>query len=158
VEARPSELATQHNYLEGRGHTTTPADVPVVWLSPKQSSSGVLIGLHGGAYVSGPVASEWDWMTEVQKQTSVAMGLVIYRMPPEHPYPAALEDAVNAIVTTAARFPTALSSLLSMPDSDAPLNEHPPPNSQAYDSAPTVQPEDRAHILSTSSGSADICT
>jgi acetyl esterase/lipase len=78
---------------------TMPANVPVVWLAPQQSPQGVVIALHGGAYVSGPMESQWNWMTEVQKRTSAAMAMVIYRMPPEDPHPAALEDAVNAIIT-----------------------------------------------------------
>lgn len=76
----------------------TPAGVPVVWLGPEESSNGVVVGLHGGAYVSGPIASQWNWMAEVQRRTSVGMAMLIYRMPPEDPYPAALEDAVNAII------------------------------------------------------------
>ncbi len=77
---------------------TTPANVPVVWLAPKQAANGAVVALHGGAYVSGPVARQWQWMAEVQNRAAVAMAMVIYRMPPEYPHPAALEDAVNAIV------------------------------------------------------------
>ncbi len=77
---------------------TTPANVPVVWLAPKQHVNGVVVQLHGGAYVSGPVAQQWKWMIEVQKRVPVAMAMLIYRMPPDDPYPVALEDAVNAII------------------------------------------------------------
>lgn len=76
---------------------TTPANVPVVWLAPKNAANGAVVALHGGAYVSGPVAQQWQWMAEVQKHAAVAMAMLIYRMPPEYPHPAALEDAVNAI-------------------------------------------------------------
>ncbi len=75
-----------------------PGNVPVVWLAPQQSADGVVVGLHGGSYISGPIASQWEWMADVQKRTSVAMAMVIYRMPPQWPYPAALDDSVNAII------------------------------------------------------------
>ena len=77
---------------------TTPGNVPVVWLAPGHSSNGVIVQLHGGAYVSGPMARQWNWMAEVHKRTSAAMAMLLYRMPPDHPYPAALDDAVNAIL------------------------------------------------------------
>jgi acetyl esterase/lipase len=77
---------------------TMQGNVPVVWLAPKQCSNGAVVELHGGAYVGGPIAPQWNWMTEVQKRTSVAMAMVIYRMPPEDPYPAAPEDVMNAII------------------------------------------------------------
>ncbi len=75
----------------------TPGNVPVVWLAPKHSASGVMVCLHGGAYISGPLATEWSWMAEILKSTSVAVAAIIYRMPPDDPFPAALDDAVNAI-------------------------------------------------------------
>lgn len=77
---------------------TTPGHVPVVWLAPQQAANGTVVQLHGGAYISGPIATQWHWMAELQKRTSLATAMVIYRMPPEHPHPAGLDDALNAII------------------------------------------------------------
>lgn len=76
---------------------SAPVGVPVVWLEPKQSTNGVVLCLHGGGYISGPVSAEWDYLAELQKRSSIATAAVIYRMPPDDPFPAALDDAVNAI-------------------------------------------------------------
>jgi len=76
----------------------TAGHVPVVWLSPGQQHNGVLVKLHGGAYVSGPIGNEWTFLDNLQKRCSMAAAMVIYRMPPEHPFPAALEDALIAII------------------------------------------------------------
>lgn len=71
--------------------------VPVTWINPIHRRSGVVVYLHGGAYIVGPTAQEWRWAAAVAKSAGIALAVVHYRMPPEHPFPAALDDASAAV-------------------------------------------------------------
>ncbi len=71
--------------------------VGCTWLAPELRDEGVMVFLHGGSYLGGPVASQWAWLAEVQRRTGLAAAMVLYRMPPDHPFPAALDDALAAI-------------------------------------------------------------
>jgi acetyl esterase len=58
---------------------------------------GLLLGLHGGGWTVGSVAS-WD---DFARELGVRFGLPVlsldYRLAPEHPHPAALDDALAAV-------------------------------------------------------------
>ena len=56
-----------------------------------------MVFLHGGGYFAGPDRGHWAWLTEVQRRTGSAGAMVLYRMPPRHPFPTALDDALAAI-------------------------------------------------------------
>ncbi len=67
------------------------------WLStPGSSSRHVLLYLHGGGYVMGSRASHRALASRVADACGVRAALPEYRLAPEHPFPAALEDAVSA--------------------------------------------------------------
>jgi epsilon-lactone hydrolase len=68
------------------------------WLRLKtRKSSNVILQLHGGAYVSGYSDT---YRRSAMKYFEISCGADVisldYRLAPEHPYPAALEDAVAA--------------------------------------------------------------
>ncbi len=75
----------------------TSGTVPCTWLSPELHDKGVLAFLHGGSYVGGPFSQQWAWCAEIQRRSGFAVVMVLYRMPPTHPFPAALDDALAAI-------------------------------------------------------------
>lgn len=63
-----------------------------VWLDRHRADHGVLVHLHGGAFVSGPFAGDWEWLSR-QAQALGCAGLMIdYRSAPDHRHPVALED------------------------------------------------------------------
>ena len=67
------------------------------WVIPKdERRQGVILYLHGGGYVCGNLefALGFGSMLATQSGTRVFCGA--YRLAPEHPYPAAVEDAVEA--------------------------------------------------------------
>lgn len=71
---------------------------------PEGSDDAVLVWLHGGGYVSGTLDAidpTCRWLAARLGSTVVS---VEYRLAPEHPFPAAVEDAVAAISAVAARF------------------------------------------------------
>lgn len=69
------------------------------WLSKEKASKGVLIYLHGGAYVVGPISMQWDYISKMSQRTEMAALVIDYRQLPDHPFPAALEDVVKVVTT-----------------------------------------------------------
>jgi acetyl esterase/lipase len=76
---------------------TAAGGVSVVWLARERRDNGVIVYLHGGAYRAGPFPGEWAWLSALADRTQTAAVMVNYRLAPEHPFPAALDDAVAAI-------------------------------------------------------------
>jgi acetyl esterase/lipase len=80
--------------------TFTAADcdgVPGEWsLAPGSDASRVLLFFHGGGYCSGSILSHRRMVTEAGRAMRVRTLAVGYRLAPEHPYPAAHEDAMAA--------------------------------------------------------------
>jgi epsilon-lactone hydrolase len=71
--------------------------VPAEWsLVSGSDSARVLMYLHGGGYCSGSIASHRGMVTEVGRAAKVRTLAVGYRLAPEHPFPAALDDALAA--------------------------------------------------------------
>jgi acetyl esterase/lipase len=71
--------------------------VPVVTVeTPGIDPSGVLFYLHGGAYAFGSAADSVGLAADVARRVGARAVSVDYRLAPEHPFPAALDDAVAA--------------------------------------------------------------
>ncbi|UVE16234.1 alpha/beta hydrolase [Pseudomonas sp. LS44] len=66
------------------------------WHRPQHSDDGVLLYLHGGAYLLGSPATHRRLCSILARNASVSVCALDYRLAPEHPYPAAREDAVAA--------------------------------------------------------------
>jgi epsilon-lactone hydrolase len=61
---------------------------------PPQNRNRLLIHLHGGCYVNGPGESGTGEATMMAGFGGFRVLSVDYRMPPDHPFPAALDDAI----------------------------------------------------------------
>ncbi|PJZ54213.1 hypothetical protein CH380_06835 [Leptospira adleri] len=70
-----------------------------IWLDKKNSANGVLIYLHGGAYIKGPFAAQWKYVSRMIQKTSTAAFVVDYGMPPNSPFPKGLNGVVSLIET-----------------------------------------------------------
>ena len=69
--------------------------VPVVTVeTPATDPASVLLYLHGGAYVIGSAADAAGLAAEVSRRTAARAVCVDYRLAPEHPFPAAVDDAL----------------------------------------------------------------
>jgi epsilon-lactone hydrolase len=67
------------------------------WSSvPGSDASRVLLFFHGGGYCSGSIRSHRRMVSEAGRAAKVRTLSIAYRLAPEHPYPAALEDADSA--------------------------------------------------------------
>ena len=71
--------------------------VPGEWsLASGSDTSRVLIFFHGGGYCSGSILSHRRMVTEAGRAARMRTLAIGYRLAPEHPYPAAHEDAMTA--------------------------------------------------------------
>lgn len=69
--------------------------VPAVWLEPPEARSDrVLLYLHGGGYQTGSRRSHGELAARLGRAASMRVLLPDYRLAPEHPFPAAVDDAV----------------------------------------------------------------
>ncbi|MEV5570008.1 alpha/beta hydrolase [Spirillospora sp. NPDC052269] len=89
-------------HLEVEDHLV-PADpaVPVRVYRPLPAT-GAIVWLHGGAYVMGDVETEHPWASKLADASGAVVVSVGYRLAPENPYPAALDDA-SAVLDWAVR-------------------------------------------------------
>src|SRR5690606_34395058 len=65
-------------------------------LTPGSDPSRVLLYFHGGGYCSGSILSHRRLVTEAGRAAGMRTLAVGYRLAPEHPYPAAHDDAMTA--------------------------------------------------------------
>ncbi|MEK1942108.1 MAG: alpha/beta hydrolase [Pseudomonas sp.] len=66
------------------------------WQRPEQDTDKVLLYLHGGAYLIGSPATHRAITSHLAKRCKLAVCALDYRLAPEHPFPAALDDGVTA--------------------------------------------------------------
>ena len=80
---------------------TVPADpdVPVRIYRPQQAQ-GAVVWLHGGGFVMGNLVTEHPWATRIADSSGAVVISVDYRLAPEHPFPAALDDAYAVLAWT----------------------------------------------------------
>ena len=72
-------------------------DCPGEWLRPAGASANtVLLYLHGGAYITGSCHTHRGLAGHLAQSAGLDCFLLDYRLAPEHPFPAAVEDAHNA--------------------------------------------------------------
>ncbi|WP_457538627.1 alpha/beta hydrolase [Streptomyces filamentosus] len=83
------------------GTTAAGPDVPVRLYRP-HGARGAVVWLHGGGHVMGDVRSEHPWATRIAAESGAAVLSVGYRLSPEDPFPAALDDAYAVLVWAAA--------------------------------------------------------
>lgn len=71
--------------------------VPAEWTSvPGVDADRVVMYVHGGGYVIGSLQSHRELVARIARAASCRALAVDYRLAPEHPFPAAVDDAVAA--------------------------------------------------------------
>ena len=81
---------------------TVPAEpqVPIRVYRPADANAAI-IWLHGGGFVMGDLATEHPWATRLAAESGVTVVSVGYRLAPENPFPAAVDDAYAVLRWTA---------------------------------------------------------
>ena len=73
------------------------AGMSAEWLTPQAPARGkAMLYLHGGAYVFGNCATHRQLVSYVARACGVRALVIEYRLAPEHPFPAAIEDSLAA--------------------------------------------------------------
>lgn len=123
-----------------KGQSATPVQIgpmPGEWLAPEgEDEDKVILYFHGGGYVLGSIEAHRAIVGKFVKGTGLKALLFDYRLAPEHPHPAALEDALAAydwmleqglapqnivFAGDSAGAGLALATLLALKDNDKPL-------------------------------------
>jgi len=99
ISVKQSRAMTQHlGFPLPKGTTVTPvAEISAQWIGVDSSPpSKVLLYLHGGCYVQNNPKTHQAMVARIAISAGVCVLYVDYRLAPEHPFPAALDDAVAA--------------------------------------------------------------
>ena len=65
------------------------------WVRPHDARPGeAIVYLHGGAYVIGSARAYQGFASQIASRAQASAFVADYRLAPEHPYPAALDDAL----------------------------------------------------------------
>ncbi|MEO8307310.1 MAG: alpha/beta hydrolase [Pseudomonadota bacterium] len=78
-------------------------DVRCLLFTPQRASGGALLHIHGGGFVMGSPEMDSARNIELARATGCIILSVDYRLAPEHPHPAGLEDCHTALAWLAAR-------------------------------------------------------
>jgi epsilon-lactone hydrolase len=71
--------------------------VRAFWIDKENTQNGVLVYLHGGAFYFGPVKEHWQYISAMCKRSGMAALVVDFRMAPQHPFPAAMDDIIRSV-------------------------------------------------------------
>ena len=92
------EVATM--FLVPPDTSLQPVDVggmPGEWIAgPGVSADRVVLYLHGGGYVIGSIATHRAMVARISQASGARVLVIEYRLAPEYPFPAAVEDATAA--------------------------------------------------------------
>jgi len=105
---RATELAQRRRDIDERGRqfgvaadvsveTVSAGGVPAEWTTtPAADRGSAVLYFHGGGYVIGSLDSHRHVAAEAGRACGARALAIDYRMAPEHPFPAAVEDALAA--------------------------------------------------------------
>ncbi len=71
-------------------------EIAVRVLAPEGEPRGVYLHLHGGGWTIGAADAQDGYLWEIVEATGLCVASVEYRLAPEHPHPAALNDCEDA--------------------------------------------------------------
>jgi acetyl esterase/lipase len=83
----PADVHCQHVSTDG---------VAAEWIAVPDADWGVILYLHGGAYALGSINTYREFIARLARAARMGSLAINYRLAPEHPFPAALEDATAA--------------------------------------------------------------
>lgn len=88
LSSLPKSVQTQRTDIE---------HLPAEWLIPAQANDrSVILYLHGGGFAAGSIKSHRATVGRIAEAGKIRVLLIEYRLAPEHPFPAALQDALLA--------------------------------------------------------------
>lgn len=77
--------------------TVSAGGVPAEWIVPPNAAADrVILYLHGGGYVMGSINTHRAMIARIARASQAKALALDYRLAPEHPFPAAVDDATAA--------------------------------------------------------------
>ncbi len=71
--------------------------VPGLWITtPGVAPENVILHYHGGGWIGGSAKNSREFLGRLSRATKARILSIDYRLAPEHPYPAAIDDALTA--------------------------------------------------------------
>lgn len=71
--------------------------VPAEWITtPNTIANHVILYIHGGGFIAGSINTHRDLVSRISRVAKARILIIDYRLAPEHPFPAALDDAIAA--------------------------------------------------------------
>lgn len=92
-----SKLSEQYSFSEEKYK-----NVRTVWINKTKNTEGVLVFLHGGSYMFGPMDSQWEHYCYLCEKTGFSGIVIDYRKSKTAPYPAAVNDVKTVIYSLTA--------------------------------------------------------
>lgn len=83
----PADVHCHHVFADG---------VAAEWIQVPDADWGVILYLHGGAYALGSISTHREFVARLARAAGMRGLAINYRLAPEHPFPAAMEDATAA--------------------------------------------------------------
>ena len=72
-------------------------EIPGEWVvAPGERDNRVVLYLHGGGYVMGSINTHREMVSHISREAKARVLIINYRLAPEHPFPAAVEDSTAA--------------------------------------------------------------
>ena len=113
AQGASAKLGTEHRFRRNRRFLATDrskpgpmvqikpdqlAGLPVEWVRPRSltqpDTAPICLYLHGGAFAMGGLNSHRDLASQFAQRAQIRLLMVDYRLAPEHPFPAALDDVL----------------------------------------------------------------
>ncbi|MFC4125498.1 alpha/beta hydrolase [Nocardia rhizosphaerae] len=98
----PDGSIVQHLQLGGRPAERIMAETAIpgsrTGAVPPERAAGAVLYLHGGGYVIGSLTTHRSLVARLARESSCAVYSLDYRLAPEHPFPAGLDDAEAAFL------------------------------------------------------------
>jgi len=80
--------------------TDTIAGVDCAWFEPEGiTRKDIVVYIHGGAFIYGSIRSHAAMVGHIARRLGRKILFIDYRLAPEHPFPAGLEDCLKAVTT-----------------------------------------------------------
>ncbi|APE36649.1 esterase [Nocardia mangyaensis] len=102
LQLMPDGSVVQHLQLGGRPAERIIAEAAIpgsrTRAVPPERAAGAILYLHGGGYVVGSLTTHRSLVARLARESSCAVYSLDYRLAPEHPFPAGLDDAEAAFL------------------------------------------------------------
>lgn len=102
IQLVPDGSVVQHLQLGGRPAERVIAETAIpgsrTRAVPPERAAGAILYLHGGGYVVGSLTTHRSLVAHLAQETSCAVYALDYRLAPENPLPAGLDDAEAAFL------------------------------------------------------------